>query len=171
MNDIELLANLAEILGGVAVILGIGFGLLEYRRHRADERRKATAILTRSFQTRDISNAIRLMMELPEALDRASYEKLSVEDKNLIWILFGSFESIGILVHRGDLSLDLVDDFFSIPVIEGWRKLLPLVEELRRVHGSQTWEWYQWLHDKMSARHQSQGRIPAHVRYAEGKKV
>lgn len=166
MERLELLANLAEIFGGLAVILGIGFGLLEYRRHKAAEKREASATLTRSFQTKEVSDAIRLIMDLPGPLDKSSYEDLSDEDKNLIWILFGSFESIGILVHRGDISLDLVDDFFSIPVVEGWRKLYPLVEELRKVHGPQTWEWYQWLNERMLARHEKQGRTPAHIKYS-----
>lgn len=170
MDHIQLLANLADILGGLAVVLGIGFGLLEYRRHRANERREANASLARSFQTKEVSDAIRLIMETPGNLDKDSYQNLSEEQKNLIWLLFGSFESIGILVHRGDLPLELVDEFFSIPVIEGWRKLLPFVEELRKIHGANTWEWYNWLHDRMVDRHQALGRVPAHVRHGGKKK-
>ena len=166
MDDIQLLANLAEIFGGLAVIFGIGFGFMEYRRYKAIERREAAATLARSFQTSQLSAAIRVVLELPAPIDTAQYGELSEEDKNLIWFLFCSIESIGILVYRGDLPIKLVDEFFSIPIIEGWRKLSPYVEDLRaEVHGPQAWEWYQWLFERLTERHQASPRVPAHIKH------
>ena len=165
MNNVELLANLAEIIGGVAVVSGISFGFVEFRRYKATIQREAAATLARSFHTQEFVAAIRVVLELPEPIDLERYRKLPESDKNLIWLLFGSIESIGILVSRGDLSLELVDEFFSIPILEGWRKLSPYVEDLRREFDSpQTWEWYQWLHDQLLKRHDKSPRIPAHVR-------
>ena len=112
MDDIQFLANLAEIFGGLAVIFGIGFGFMEYRRYKAIERKEAAATLARSFQTSELSAAIRVVLELSVPIDKAQYGELSEEDKNLIWFLFCSIESIGILVFRGDLRISLVDDFF-----------------------------------------------------------
>ena len=166
MDDIQLIANLAEIFGGLAVIFGIGFGFMEYRRHMAIERREAAATLARSFQTNELSAAIRVVLELPAPFDTAQYGELSKEDKNLIWFLFCSIESIGILVFRDDLPINLVDDFFSIPIIEGWRKLSPYVEDLRgEVHGPQAWEWYQWLFERLTERHLASPRVPAHIKH------
>jgi len=157
------MANLAEIVSGLAVVAGIGFGVMEYRRHKVNERREAAASLARSFQTRDLATSIRFVLELSGPLCKRDYEALNDEDKNLIWILFTSMESIGILVDRGDLSLELVDAFFSIPVAEGWRRLQPFVEEQREELGSpQAWEWYQWLAERLAERHRSHPRIPAH---------
>jgi hypothetical protein len=166
MDNLQFMANLAEIFSGVVVIFGLGFGLLEYRRYKALERREAAASLARSFQTAELAAAIRIVMELPEPFDRAQYLKLSDADKNLIWLLFGSLESIGILVFRGELPLTLVDDFFSLPITEGWRKLAPYTESLRRdVHGPQAWEWYQWLSERMTEHHQQSPRVPAHIKH------
>jgi len=155
MEDIELLANLAEIFGGIAVVVGIAFGFLEFRRYKATVQREAAATLARSFQTQEFAE--------PIGIDQ--YRQLPEGDKNLIWLLFGNIESIGILVSRGDLPIALVDEFFSIPVVEGWRKLAPYVEDLRREFNSpQTWEWYQWLHDRLRERYQKSPRVPAHIR-------
>lgn len=165
MNDIESLANLAEIIGGIAVVFGISFGFLEFRRYKATIKREAAATLARSFQTEGFAAAIRVVLELPEPIGIDQYRKLSDAEKNLIWLLFGSIESIGILVSRGDLSLELVDEFFSVPITEGWRKLAPYVEDLRQGFDSpQSWEWYQWLHDRLRERHEQTPRVPAHVR-------
>ena len=85
---------------------------------------------------------------------------------NLIWLLFCTIESIGILVFRGDLPINLVDKFFSIPITEGWRKLSPYVEDLRQnTQGPQAWEWYQWLFEQITERHQESPRVPAHIKH------
>ena len=155
MDDIELIANLAEIFGGIAVVFGISFAFLEFRRYKATIQREAAATLARSFQTQEFASASRGVLELPGPRSIDQYRKVPDAEKNLIWLLFGSIESIGILVSRGDMPIELVDEFFSIPVDEGWLKLAPYVEDLRREFNSpQTWEWCQWLHARFRERHE-----------------
>jgi hypothetical protein len=164
MSDVEYISNMAEIVSGLAVIIGIGFGILEYRRLKANERREALASLARSFQTPELAAAIRVVHELPGPIDSEQYKTLTTHEKDLVWLLFGSMESIGILVHRGDLPLSLVDEFFSIPAVEGWRRLYPYVQELRQeLNSPQTWEWYQWLAEQIAESHRKSPRIPAHI--------
>lgn len=62
MDDIQLRANLAEIFGGIAVVFGITFGFLEFRRYRAGLQREAAAALARSFQTRALMAAVRVVL-------------------------------------------------------------------------------------------------------------
>ena len=77
----------------------------------------------------------------------------------------GSIESIGILVYRGELPIELIDEFFSIPIIDGWHKLAPYVEDFRQeTDNPQAWEWYQWLHERLAEHHKTLPRIPAHIR-------
>ena len=164
MNDVGYIANIAEIISGLVVIFGIGFGFVEYRRNKIKEHREAVASLARSFQTQELAAAIRVVLELPGSIDSEQYQTLSRRDKNLIWMMFCSMESIGILVYRGDLTLSAVDEFFSIPVVEGWTRLSPYVNELRlELNGPQAWEWYQWLAEQLAASHRDSPRIPAHI--------
>jgi hypothetical protein len=164
MSDVEYIANMAEIISGLTVIIGIGFGFVEYRRHKSNERREAVASLARSFQTKEFAAAIRVVLELPGPIDSEQYNSLSRRDKNLLWMLLCSMESIGILVYRGDLTLSLADEFFSVPLVEGWKRLYPYVEELRReLDGPQAWEWYQWLAEQIAESHRHSPRVPAHI--------
>lgn len=166
MDDLQSYANLAEILSGIAVVFGFAFGLIEYRRYKALERKEAAASLARSFQTIELAAAIRLLMELPEPFNGEEYKKLSRTEKDQLWLLFCSIESIGILIHRGELPLDLVDEFFSLPIVEGWRKLAPYINELREdLEGPQAWEWYQWLAERMIQSRQSSERVPAYIKH------
>ena len=164
MNDIGYFANVAEIISGITVVFGIGFGFIEFRRHKEKEQREASANLARSFQTEQFASAIRVMFELPGPIDKTQYDALPKEDQNLLWVLFCSMESIGILVHQGDLPLELVDEFFSLPSVLGWQRLRPYVEELREdLQGPQAWEWYQWLSESLQKRHREVPRVPAHI--------
>ncbi len=165
MDDIQLMANLAEIFGGIAVIFGITFAFLEFRRYREGVQREAASALARSFQTREFMAAIRVVLELPNPIGIDQYSKLPESHKDLVWLLFGSMESVGILVSRGDLPIELVDEFYSTPADEGWRKLAPFVEDLRQTLDSpQAWEWYQWLHERLLEHHKRYPRVPAHLR-------
>ena len=165
MENVEYLASIAEILGGVAVLFAISFGFLEFRRYKAAEQREAAASLALSYQTPELAATLRIVLELPEPIDMRQYRDLPDAKKDLIWSMFCSMESMGILVFRGELPIELVDEFFSIPIMDGWHKLLPYVEDLRRESGRlNAWEWYQWLHERLAEHHKTSPRIPAHLR-------
>jgi hypothetical protein len=92
---------------------------------------------------------------------------LPERDRDLLWILFTSMESIGFLVYRGDLTLSLVDQFFSIPAVDGWKRLCPYVEEFRKENDApQAWEWFQWLSEQIVESHRRNPRVPAHVSHS-----
>ena len=64
------------------------------------------------------------------------------------WMVFvlASVEGLGALVHKGELSLRLVEDFFSGIIVVTWLKLSRFVEEEQSSLGRETWaEWVQWL--------------------------
>jgi hypothetical protein len=164
MMNWDAIGAIGEILGGLAVIAGIGFGFTEYRRHKVKESREALDSLVRSFQTQELAAALRVVLELPGPIDIEQYRVLPERDRDLLWILFTSMESIGYLVHRGDLTLSLVDEFFSIPAVHGWKHLRPYVEEFRQEYDApQAWEWFQWLSEHIAESHRQSPRIPAHI--------
>ena len=64
-----------------------------------------------------------------------------------------TWESIGVLVFRGEVSIDLVDDFFSGPIVVSWRKLQSYFFDERRETGRETvGEWFQWLAERFAER-------------------
>src|SRR5204863_218775 len=61
-------------------------------------------------------------------------------------LMMVSFESLGVLVFRRQLDLQLVDDFVSGSLVLSWRKLERYVIEERAARGRDTLlEWFQWL--------------------------
>ena len=71
--DLQTLANVAQILGAVAVVAAIVFGFVQIRQFRVQRRDAAAAELVRSFQDASFTQSFRLITALP---DNATSEEL-----------------------------------------------------------------------------------------------
>jgi hypothetical protein len=70
--------------------------------------------------------------------------------------------------YRSEVSIDLVDDFFSGPIVVSWRKLQGYFFDERRTTGRETiGEWFQWLAERFAERETSTAPVPAHVQYRD----
>jgi hypothetical protein len=89
----------------------------------------------------------------------------------MTWYLLGlTWESLGVMLFRRELTLDVMDDFFSGAIVISWRKLHVLVEDDRGLLGRKTvWEWFQWLAERMIAREDAAPPTPAHVMHRDWK--
>jgi hypothetical protein len=75
-----------------------------------------------------------------------------------------TWESLGILVFRREVTLDLVDDFFSGPIVISWQKLKVYAEEFRRDLNRATGsEWFHWLAERMLEREKALPPVPAYI--------
>ncbi len=72
--DLQTLANVAQILGAVAVVAAIVFGFVQIRQFRVQRRDAAAAELVRSFQDASFTQSFRLITALP---DNATPEQLA----------------------------------------------------------------------------------------------
>lgn len=107
-----------------------------------------------------------LLDALPEDQNREEIEAHLGDDFLYLQSLLGTWESLGILVFHGEVDLNLVDDFYGGPVVQSWQKLSGLVEDVREETGRQTsWEWFQWLAERMIEREREAPPIPAHVEH------
>ena len=158
----------AEVVSAIAVLIGFGFAVLEMRRYRTRRVRESALELVKSYQTPDFALAITLLIDLPAGLSKEQLERHLGEDMRLISLLMTTWESLGILTHRNEVSLDLLDDFFSGPISLSWIKLERLVEEMRRIGGRQTYfEWFQWLAERLEERETAEFPIPAYIEHRD----
>lgn len=161
---LQTLANLGEFLGGIAVIGGVLFAVIQIRQYREGKQREIALELLRSFQTPDFAKALRAVFYMPDGLTREEVEAYAGEDMHLVYALGTTFESLGILVFRGEVSLALVDDFFSGPITISWRKLKPYhIGEREELNRETIGEWFEWLADRMSERESNRPPVPAHI--------
>ena len=117
-----------------------------------------------SFQTPSFAEAMNLVYNLPDGLSREEIENLLGDKFHLVYALMTTWESLGILVFRGEVDMDLVDEFFSGPIKISWQKLQGHVMGERELLGRDTIEeWFQWLTERLAERESKTPRVPAHI--------
>ena len=161
---LQILASLGEFFGGMAVIGGVIFAVIQIRQYREARKREIALELLRAFMTPDFAKALLVAYNMPDGLTKEEIITYAGKDMHLVYALMTTWESLGILVFRGELSLDLVDDFFSGPITISWRKLRPYVIGEREEQNRETIEeWFEWLNDRMVERESDAAPVPAHI--------
>lgn len=163
MIDLDTLANLAEVFGALVVVGSVAFALVQlslFRRQRAD---MAAVELARSFQTPEFTRAIRLVLSLP---DGASAEQVradpSLEDAAMLVSL--TLESVGIMVHRRIVSIDMVWELMGGIVLAAWGRMRGWADCQRQQQGGEKFdEWIQWLCEQLQG--YADGNEPAYRKY------
>ena len=156
MDNISTLANW---INAIAVTAGVIFAAAQISYYRRRRRRDAMLELVRSFQSPTFSKALRHVVELPDNASAEEIRKiLGLEGEDLLVHLTATWETIGVLLFHGEFTIDVVDDFFSGPILISWRKLLPYTTDLRERYRRETWsEWFQWLAERMMERESKLG--------------
>ncbi len=126
--------------------------------------------LASSFQTPEFMNAMGVILHLPDDLSKKELELLLGDKHDLVRFWLGTWESLGILVFRNEISMDVMDDFFSGPIVISWRKLNKYVTDDRAELQRDTMhEWFQWLAERMMEREAKNPVKAAHLTHKNWK--
>jgi len=159
------ISTIANLINAIAVTAGVIFAAAQIRQYRQRRERDAMLELVRSFQSPAFTAALRRVLSLPDGADSAKIrEVLGPDGEDAIYLVSLTWESLGVLVYRREVTLDLVDDFFSGPLVISWQKLKVYSEEWRRTLNRETGnEWFHWLAERMLEREKTSPPIPAYV--------
>lgn len=159
--DLTLIATLAQ---SVAVVFAVIFGVIQFKQTKTQKRREAMFTLVQSLQTKDMLNALMVLYSLPEGLSKTEIEEKLGNNFLYIQQLLGTWESLGIMLYHDEVSLDIVDEFYSGNIVQSWQKLNRLVEDVRKETARNTrWEWFQWLSERMLEREKRIPPVPAYI--------
>jgi len=158
-------STVANLINALAVTAGVIFAAVQIRDYRRQRHRDSMSALVRSFQTPSFAHSLRRVSSLP---DKATREQISAllgpDGEDDVYALLTSWEALGILLYRKQVSINLVDDFFSGPIVVSWRKLSEYVEAMRAEAKRDTYfEWVQWLAERMMERESMTPPVPAHI--------
>ena len=165
------ISTIANLLNAVAVTAGVIFAATQIRDYRRQRRRDAMLELVRSFQSPPFTRALHRINSLPDGADRQTIrEILGSDGEDDVFLVGLTWESLGVLAFRHEVTLDLMADFFSGAIVISWRKLHVFVEEDRRSLKRETvWEWFQWLAERMNEREKKSPPNPAHIAHRDWK--
>ncbi|NIM92948.1 MAG: hypothetical protein GTO18_04465 [Anaerolineales bacterium] len=164
------LSTVIDVLSVIAVVIGLFYAGLELRQFRISRERESALELFKTFQSLEFMRGVRLIPELPDNQSREQIENLAGERIDDLYFTIASLEGLGVLVHREELSLGLVEDFFSGIIVTTWLKLRRFVEDERKALDRQTWgEWTQWLAERIIEREKTNPPVPANIEYQNWK--
>lgn len=158
------IAVVLSFISTFAIVCSVLFAGLQIRVMQKQRSREAELLLVRSFQTPEFMKAYGLIMTLPDGLSKKELETRLEEKIGLVLLWLGTWESLGILVFRREISMSVMDDFFSGPIVISWRKLGKFVSDYRQEQQRETFhEWFQWLAERMMERESEIPAVPAHL--------
>jgi hypothetical protein len=163
------ISTFANVVNAIAVTAGLIFAAAQIRYYRQRRRRDSMLELVRSFQSPAFTSALRRVLSLPDNADSQKIrEVLGPDGEDAVYLVSLTWESIGVLVFRRELELDLVEDFFSGPILLSWHKLKVYSEEWRRVLNRETGnEWFHWLAERILEREKTLAPVPAYTAYRD----
>lgn len=153
-----------NLISTITLVAGVLFAMVQVRQFRLARQRESVFELFRTLQTRVFAAGIDLVISLPDGLDDEGLKNHLAGRMDLLYALLTTFENIGILVHRGELDLELVDDYLSGFIVITWRKTAAHIQAVRREQMRDTFaEWVEWLYDRIAERETIAVPVPAYI--------
>jgi hypothetical protein len=144
--DVNTLANLVTT---IAVVIGVGFGLVEIRRAGRDRRDRAAVEVVRSVQTQDIQRAVGMIMNLPDDADPELIRRDPVM-LDAAMLAYFACEMFGTFVFEGVVELHTLDRMVGGWVRSTWMRLRKwIISERIQNRNVNEGEWWQWLYEQL----------------------
>ena len=166
--NLEHFANIAEIAGGIMIVGGAIFGLVQLRELKQQRLNAIASDLMQTFYSTDLSNAVSMIHELPDGVTAAELRAKGPEYERAAVLICTNFETMGLLVFEGIAPYHMVQKLAGGMIISMRRKLQYWMDELRREQSQPSWaEWFQWLAEQMESTKEEAN--PAYEKYRDWK--
>src|SRR5512135_1173533 len=129
---LQTLANLAQVLGAVAVLAAIVFGVAQIRHFRQQRRAALAVELMRSIQDTEFTRSLRVLLSLPVGATAADVRARGVQLEDHVWAIAAKYETLGYLVYRGIMPIELVEELVGGVGVHLWERLRPWTLEVRK---------------------------------------
>lgn len=175
MNNLNTLANMAEILGVIIVVGGLFFAVLQMRQIRQQRRELAAIELFRFFGNPKFSQAYQMVLRLPDGLSAGDIRTKAANLEDAVMLVSSTMENIGVMTFQRIVPFVIVNNLIGSSVIILWRKLENWAVALRDELGDEAaFEWFQWLAERLEdyqprdphpAYEAHKDWMPAHLRH------
>jgi hypothetical protein len=156
-------ANIVEIIGVLAIIFGIVFGVLQLRQHQKQSRDMAIVELARSFEDSEFTEAYVLITSLEADISDKDLRSKGPEYVAAAMRVGWKFETVGVLIYKRVVPMDAMADLVGGFSLKMWSVLGEWAQEMRQEQNQpEFFEWYQWLVDRLIERGEA-AREPAYV--------
>lgn len=159
MSELQVLANIAEIVGVVTVIIGFFFALLQMRQLRQQRRELAAIELFRFYGSPRFAEAYRQILQMPDAMTAKDIKSERPDLERAAMLIASTMETIGVMTYHRIVPFMVVNNLIGASTVILWRKLKLWTESLRAELGQPyAFEWFQWLAERLDEDHAGDAR-------------
>lgn len=164
------LPDLLSLASTLAIVAAGVFAGLQVRQFNRQRTRDSALQLLHSFQTPEFANGVNIVFDLPDGLSKKEIEDRLGDKLTNILVMFGTFESLGILIFRREIDIALVEDFCGGAIIMAGKRFKRYLAEMQELSNRDTYyEWFQWLFDRCEERESKTPAVPAFVAHRDWK--
>jgi hypothetical protein len=161
---LDTLANIAEIAGGIMIVGGAIFAMVQLRELKQQRRNAIASELMQTFNSTDLSRAVALIHTIPDNVSAADLRSRGEHYEQAAILICTHFETMGLLVYQRIAPYDLVEQLAGGMMTTMYRKLHDWLETLREEQNQSSWaEWFQWVAQQMA--NSKTESAPAHEKY------
>ena len=84
-----------QVIETIAVVIGVGFAMLQIRQYTRNKRREAAIELLHSFQTPSFAKALNLVCNLPDSLSKEQVEERLGDEFHVVYALMTTAVYVG----------------------------------------------------------------------------
>lgn len=153
-----------NILNTVAILAAGIFAAVQLLQIKKQRSRESALQMLNSVQTPEFIKALNIVYNLPENLTKEEIENRLDNNLSNVLVMFVKLESLGLLVYKREIKLELVADFMRGPITTFWNKMRNYFIETRESNNDENFgEWVQWLAEQIEKSLADSDKQPAHL--------
>lgn len=158
-------ATALSAISSFAVFGALIFAALQVRVANRTRAEHAAITIVEAAQSEAWTRGLNQLHRIPPGATADQIDTLGAEITDAVEQVGIRVETIGYMVWRGIVDIQMVDDLFGGIVIFWWSRIKPFAERDReRTSNPKSYEWFQWLADRLTERRQQGASIPAYER-------
>lgn len=148
-----------------AVVGALVFAALQVRVASRTRAEHAAITIVQAAQSEAWTKGLRQLHRIPENPTAEQIDALGPDVADAIEQVGIRVETIGYMVWRGIVEIEMVEDLFSGVVIFWWSRIRPYAErDRKRTSNPKSYEWFQWLAERLQERRARANVVPAYER-------
>lgn len=146
MENLAVIANVAETVGAIIVVVGLVFAVLQMRQIREQRREMAAIELFRFYGNPDFTRAYNQILHMPDGLTAGEIRRQDDGLEDAAMLISSTMENIGVMTHQRIVPFVVVNHLIGASTLILWKKLEVWAKNLREeTDNDYLFEWFQWL--------------------------
>ncbi len=153
MTSSEIISNIANLALALSFIVALVFGIAQVKAAERDRRERLTLETLHNFQTRGFAELIHYITSHKMPTSQEELRALPHGEQVAFIQLAQQMESLGILVAKRFINIDLVDITLGSFVVTSWEKYKVMFLDMReKTPDPFLGEYFQWLAELLDKR-------------------